>query len=171
MNQNLDINFKWHALYTKAKHEFKAAKQMQNIKVEFFLPTTISTRQWSDRKKKIESVLFPNYIFIHANDEVLNRAIQQNTIVSAVKFAGKVSVIPDLEMINLKTVLKNNQDIIVTNEIEPGTKVRIESGPFKDAVGTVRKFNNDTYFCVGIDLLNRYVNVKLSENIITSLYS
>jgi len=171
MNQNLDINFKWYALYTKAKHEFKAAKQMQNIKIEFFLPTTLYTRQWSDRKKKIESVLFPNYIFIYANDETLNRAIRQNAIVCAVKFAGKASIIPDWEMNNLRKVLNENPEIIITNEIEPGTKVKIESGPFKDIVGTIRELNNDTYFCVGIDILNRSVNVKLSKNILTTLYS
>ena len=43
----------WYALYTKAKSEYKAAEQLAAIDVEYYLPVVTRTKQWSDRKKKV----------------------------------------------------------------------------------------------------------------------
>ena len=41
----------------KTKNEFKAAKQLEAVGVEYYLPTIVKISQWSDRKKKITEPL------------------------------------------------------------------------------------------------------------------
>jgi len=66
--QNNPQNSNWYALYTKPRHELKAKSQLSSVSIEYYLPTITVTKQWSDRKKKIEEPVFKGYIFIKVNE-------------------------------------------------------------------------------------------------------
>ena len=74
-------NKKWFALYTKSKHEFKAAAQLNECEIEYYLPTVVRIKQWSDRKKKVTEPLFSGYIFLHGSEKERLIALEQYAIV------------------------------------------------------------------------------------------
>ncbi len=54
----------WYAAYTMPKFEKRIYGELVKKNVEAYLPVQQVFRQWSDRVKKIELPLFPNYIFV-----------------------------------------------------------------------------------------------------------
>lgn len=160
---------KWFVLYTKPKHELKAAIQIENIGVEYYLPTVTITKRWSDRKKKITEPIFKSYIFIYANEKERINSMAFKEIVRCVTFLGKPAVVPDWEIQNLKSFIEHSNDLVVTDLISTGTKVRIVDGLFKDVIGIVSSINGENYLSVSVDMLHRSVSVKLPKESIIKI--
>lgn len=160
---------KWFVLYTKPKHELKAAIQIENIGVEYYLPTVTITKRWSDRKKKITEPIFKSYIFIYANEKERINSMEFKEIVRCVTFLGKPAVVPDWEIENLKSFIEHSNDLVVTDLISTGTKVRIVDGLFKDVIGIVSSINGENYLSVSVDMLHRSVSVKLPKESIIKI--
>jgi transcription antitermination factor NusG len=153
----------WLALYTKPRHEFKAALQLENVSVEYYLPTLTVMKKWSDRKKKITEPLFRGYIFIHVDEKDRIIAVSQPAIVKTIFFDGKPSVIPDWQIESIKTMLAESPEVFVTDKIEVGTKVKIIDGPFKDVIGVVTGEQEDKWLAVSVELLRCSVMVRLPK--------
>lgn len=160
---------KWFVLYTKPKHELKAAIQIENLGVEYYLPTVTIVKRWSDRKKKIDEPIFKGYIFIYADEKERIKSMAFKEIVRCVSFLGKPAVVPDWEIQNLKTFLQHSKDLVVTDLITAGTKVRIVDGLFKDVTGIVSSINGENYLSVSVDMLHRSVSVKLPKESIIKI--
>lgn len=151
----------WAALYTKPKHEFSAAKQLEAAQVESYLPTVTIVKQWSDRKKKVEEPLIKGYIFAYINERERILALQQNAIINAVMFQGRTARIPAWQIENLKNMLAESGDISIEDSIEKGEYVKVLEGPFEGVIGIVIEKYNDKMIAINIDLLNRSIITKL----------
>jgi transcriptional antiterminator RfaH len=57
----------WCVLYTRTNYEKKIKKELDKRQIINYLPIYSDVHQWSDRKKKVDVPLFPNYIFINRN--------------------------------------------------------------------------------------------------------
>lgn len=154
-------NRHWYAFYTKPRHEFKAADQLKEEDITYYLPVTTKIKQWSDRKKKVVEPLIRGYIFVYATEKERIVSLQQNSMVRCITFEGKAAVIPDWQIENLKTLLDNESDFFITDTIQVGTKVEITDGPFKGVIGLVNHSSNGKTLSVTIDLLSRSVNALL----------
>lgn len=153
----------WFALYTKPRHEFKAELQLKSISIDNYLPTYIVTKQWSDRKKKINEPLFRGYIFIYASEKERLFSLLQSAIVRCISFLGKPSIVPEWQINNLKKVLTESPEVLVSNKIEIGTSIKITGGPFKDVIGVVTGTQEDKWLSVSVDLIHRSVMVRLPK--------
>lgn len=152
----------WFALYTKPRNEFKAARQIESLGIEYYLPVVTKTRQWSDRIKKIDEPLIHGYIFIHATEKERLFALTQDSIVRCVAFEGKVATIPDWQINNLRAMLSNSSaEVFVSDQISAGTPVKIIAGPFEGVSGVVSESCNARTISVTIDLLKRSVTAYL----------
>ncbi|MFA7419349.1 MAG: UpxY family transcription antiterminator [Melioribacteraceae bacterium] len=156
------IEKKWVAFYTKPRQEFKAAQKFQSLNIECYLPTIITLRRWSDRKKKIQVPLFNGYVFAKVNEKERLIAVQQDAVVKVVSFNGKPSYIPEWQIDSIKKMLSETPDVFVTNGLEVGQHVKIAEGPFAGVDGCIKEMNKEKWLCVSIELLNRTVSVKLS---------
>jgi len=149
---------KWFALYTKPRCEFKALEQLTEIGIDVYLPTITTTKQWSDRKKKLKEPLFRGYIFICSNEIERNNAITREAIIKTIFFDGKPAVIPNREIENLKMFLENPKNVVVFDGITKGVIVQIESGPFKGVEGVVNSISKDeNTLSISVEMLNRTV--------------
>jgi transcription antitermination factor NusG len=164
-NPDFSEKKKWYALYTKPKHEFKAESQLNANGIEYFLPSVVRIKQWSDRKKKIKEPLFSGYIFVYGNERDRLIALEQYAIVRSIFFEGKPAVVPSWQIENLKKMLERGDDVTVVNQLSVGTHVKIVSGPFKDIEGVVyESVNQEKMLAITIDLLRRSVVVKIPRD-------
>lgn len=163
-----EINRYWYALYTKPKHEFKAAERINANDIEYYLPTITTVKQWSDRKKKVIEPLFRGYIFIKANEIERYKALAVDGVINTVCFGGSPSRIPEWEIENLKKMMDIDSNVVVSEKIPIGSTVRVIEGPFADIEGVVcEEENNERILSITINLLRRSVQVKLPmENVI-----
>jgi len=152
------LNKKWFVLYTKPRSEFKALEQLKEIEIETYLPTITITRQWKDRKKKVEEALFKSYIFIYGEDADRSKAVTRDAIVKSIFFNDKPAVVPQKEIDSLKKVLASQERIEVFTGIVRGAYVKIGSGPFEGVEGIVESISKDeSTLSISIHMLNRTV--------------
>ncbi len=151
----------WYALYTKPRNEFKAAKQLEIVGVDYYLPTYVKISQWSDRKKKITEPLLRGYIFIFSNEKDRILSLEQPSIVRCVSERGKPARIPEWQICNLKKMLETNAEFHIKEGLAQGVKVKIKEGPFQGVIGVVQEAEVGKAIVVSIDLLNRSVIAHL----------
>jgi transcriptional antiterminator RfaH len=170
IEKSKDVNSKaWFALYTKSRSEFKAAEQIGANGVEYYLPTVVKYRQWSDRKKKITEPLIRGYIFIYANEKERIISLEQNAVVRCLTERGRPAKIPDWQIDNLKNMLSNEADFYIAEGLVPGAKVKIKEGPFENVIGVIQEVEGGRALAVSIDLLNRSVIAHLPKESILEI--
>ncbi|MCB0292804.1 MAG: antitermination protein NusG, partial [Calditrichaeota bacterium] len=79
----------WYALYTRPRHEKKVFDQLQEKRIEAFLPLTKELRQWKDRRRWVETPLFTGYVFINIDLRFRLEALQTYGVVRLVSFGGE----------------------------------------------------------------------------------
>ncbi|MCC5921157.1 MAG: UpxY family transcription antiterminator [Cyclobacteriaceae bacterium] len=122
----------WLVLYTKSRSEKKAKEYLEKRGFECFLPTYKTLRQWSDRKKKVELVLIPSYLFVHVDEAERRMALECPYTVQYIYWQGKPAIVRDNEIDSLKRLVseKSPEEEIETFHFEPGDEVVIERGNF-----------------------------------------
>ena len=153
----------WFALYTKPRNEFKAAKQLEAVGVEYYLPTIVKISQWSDRKKKINEPLLRGYIFIFSNEKERILSLEQPSIVRCLSQRGRPARVPEWQIDNLKKMLQTDSEFHIKEGLTRGVKVKIKDGPFQGVIGVVQEAEIGRAIVVSIDLLNRSVIAHLPK--------
>ncbi|MGA7719661.1 MAG: UpxY family transcription antiterminator [Ignavibacteriaceae bacterium] len=153
----------WFALYTKPRSEFKAAEQIDECGINYFLPTLTRIKQWSDRKKKITEPLLRGYIFIFADEKERILSLEQQSVVRCIFDSGRPAKIPQWQIDNLRTMLNSNSELSIKEGLVPGTQVRIKDGPFDGVIGIVKNSESGKTITVSIDLLNRSIIAHLPK--------
>jgi transcription antitermination factor NusG len=151
----------WFALYTKPRAEYKAAKQLEEIQVSYYLPTVTRIKQWSDRKKKVTEPILNGYIFIFADERERILSLERPSIVRCIFDNGRPAKIPEWQINSLKRMLSQEAEFFLKEGLIPGAKVKIKNGPFEGVTGVIVEADNGHDIAVSIDLLNRSVVAHL----------
>ena len=144
----------WFAAYTKPRSEFKALDYFTKCKINAYVPEYTELKQWSDRLKKTRTPAISGYVFFELSSlsyELLNSNPFTRNIV---KSFGDPITIKDKEIRLLKDALKSYTE---KKDFQLGDSVKIQSGPFKNKLGTVDDVD-ENYITV---LLNS-IKVKLA---------
>jgi transcriptional antiterminator RfaH len=152
----------WFALYTRPRHELRAADKLKNSDIQYYLPLIRKSKQWSDRKKIVTEPLIRGYIFIYANEKERLLSLEEYSILKCIFERGKPAVIPAWQMENLESFLKKESEFFLYEGLLPGKKVRIKAGPFCGIVGIIQQSENHHKLAVTINLLNRSVVTHIS---------
>ena len=134
---------KWFVLYAQFNHEKKVHAELLKNGIESYLPILKTLKQWSDRKKKIELVMFPCYNFVFCNESELYSILNYKGIVTVVKFGDKLATISDKEMTLIKQVELHPDEVsILHGNYEKGEKVKIQSGVFSGLIGEILRLKD-----------------------------
>ena len=161
MTTNTEKN--WFALYVKPRHEFKAELQISSLEIQKYLPYITETKQWSDRKKKVKTPLLTGYIFIYADEKERLIALEAPAVVRCVCERGKPAVIPESQMHNLMSFVREEHSYSVYDGIIKGTKLLIKQGPFQGVTAVVVEDSDGKSLAVSLDLLNRSIITHISD--------
>lgn len=124
----------WYVLYVRSNTEKRVAKNLQELGFETLCPTRKTLRQWKDRKKKIDEVLFRNYVFVQTDRKRKNDVFQEKNVLRYLHIGSEIARITDKEVEMLKQ-LSNlpGTDIIEVDysHFEVGETVEITEGPLR----------------------------------------
>lgn len=153
----------WIAAYTRPRSEKKAATDlakgtMINPGIETYCPTQTTIKQWSDRKKKVETVVIPNIIFAHVDEADFTIVERNPLIVRVLRYPGQKEPahIPDSQISQLKFMLQESDDPVefVDREYKLNDFVEVVRGNLKGLVGLITKLpNGKSKLVLLIDLL------------------
>ncbi len=161
----------WHAVYVKSRSEKKAQFELQAKEIETFLPLQRKLRQWSDRKKWVETPLISGYLFVKASRKEYDLVLQSNYVVSYVRFEGKAAIVPDYQIDYLKLMLKqDNSDIEITREkLKPGQMIEVVAGPFIGLKGKLQKMKGKSKVAIELIQLGCSALVEIQYEDIISI--
>ncbi|MCV2483975.1 UpxY family transcription antiterminator [Flavobacterium sp. SH_e] len=150
----------WYVVYTKPKWEKKVADKLNQLGVECYCPLITQVKQWSDRKKKIETPLFNSYVFVQLPDSERNLVFQVAGVVRYLFWLGKPAIVKDQEIEVIKKSLKatNISDISVST-FQVGDKIKLESGAFSNQNAIVQEVSN-SYYVLVLEALGCVLKIK-----------
>ena len=133
-------NYKWLLVYTKAKEEQRAKKNLENQGFEIFLPM-IALAKSKQSEPTILKVMFPRYLFVKINTELDKWASIQSTkgVSHLVVFGQRLGEIPDRVIAYLKSGADKNdifRQKITKQAFQKGDTLVIEKGVFKNMEAT-----------------------------------
>jgi transcriptional antiterminator RfaH len=131
------VNRFWFAIYTRPKNEKKVVQGLEKMGIEVYCPMVTQVKQWSDRKKKVESPLISSYVFVKIEEKNRNIVFEVPGVVRYLFWLGKPAVIQNQEIEALKGSLKGIISSVEILGIQPGDSMTISNGPFKGKEGVV----------------------------------
>ena len=153
----------WYAAYVCARHEKQVKLQLEQRQLSCFLPLYHSIRRWKDRRKELDLVLFPGYVFVHLNLKDRLRVLQLPGVVRFVSFNGHPAPIPDAEIESLCNGLAGGVQIEPHPYLKIGRRVRVKYGPLAGAQGILVRRKDRFRVVLSIDIIMRSVAVEVDE--------
>ncbi|RLD81267.1 MAG: antitermination protein NusG [Bacteroidetes bacterium] len=155
--------YKWRVIYTKSRQEKKVAEYLTERGITHYLPTIKTLKQWKDRKKMVEDVLFKSYIFVNLSEKEYYEALTHPGAVKYVSFEGKAASMPDSQMEIIKTTIENKLEFDISNEhFAKGSIVKIANGPLKGTSGEIVSLSGKKKLLIRINEIGYSLLVHLS---------
>lgn len=152
----------WIAAYTRPNSEKKAATELANhshYDITTYVATQTIVKQWSDRKKKIESVVIPMIIFAKvSSDEEILTIKRHPLILKILTLPGHhdPAHIPDSQIKQLQLMLKETDQPVefVQGNFKVSDHVKVIKGRLCGLVGYVEHSSaGKSFITITIDLL------------------
>ncbi len=161
----------WYAIYTRTKAEKKVFEQLRSSGYNAYLPLMTTVKQWSDRKKKMKTPLISSYVFIHIEEEKLNNVLSVYGTVRILKYLGKNAIVKDEEIEDLKLLLNDNPDTILSMKqcLSEGDKIEVVKGALTGVKAYYVKEKNQNKIYTKIRALNSYFGVEIPLNYIKKI--
>jgi len=160
------VDFKWRVVYTRPKTERKVASNIADMGIESYLPMHKVVRQWSDRKKRLEVPLFPNYVFVRVNEIDCVALYSIKELVKFVTIEKRPVVIRENEIVAIKRVLSEEVDISTEEYFQEGMRVRIKQGQFEGLEGVVVKKQGSARLIIKIEGLMKAFSFSISAGMV-----
>jgi transcriptional antiterminator RfaH len=121
---------RWNALIVKSRMEKLTGRQLSEIGLETCVPVQRQLRQWCDRQRWIDVVLFGGYVFVGLKPEQRNLVYKSPYVMKFVQFGGKVGSLTDEEVRLIKCLGDLPEPVQIENTSLPqlGEEVEIISG-------------------------------------------
>lgn len=134
------VNRNWYAIYSKPRWEKKVLDILTRKGLEAYCPMNKLRKKWSDRMKTVYEPLFKSYVFVYISEEEKLEVRMTDGVINFVYWLGKPAVIKQTEIDTIRRFLKEHEEQgIEAISLEPGQKVKVQSGVLMDKEGKVIK--------------------------------
>jgi transcription antitermination factor NusG len=128
---------------------------------EEFLPMHRVTRQWSDRRKEIETPLFTGYVFCRLNSGIRWPIVTTPGVIRIIGTSKEVAVIDDREIEAIQLVSKAGVKMERCAYAKLGDRVRITDGSLSGVEGIVTGYKNQQRLILSVNLIQSSVSVEV----------
>lgn len=152
---------RWFAVWTRSRHEQVVRSQLDEKRVEAFLPTLTKWSRWKDRRKQVEVPLFPGYVFAKFTPERRLGVLKCSGVVSIVSVNGQPVPVPDSEIESIRTLVHSTLPYDPCPTIRTGTMVEVVHGPLKGVIGRLARKGSQARLILAVDLIGQGVSVQV----------
>lgn len=152
---------RWYAVYTYPRHERSVLDHFESKDLEAFLPTFVTESRWKDRRVRLQTPVFPGYVFtrIHAGQRI--KVLSSPGVIRILCFNGMPAAIDDAEIEAVKLCLERGTVSGPYPLLEVGDRVRVRSGVLEGLEGYISRCKNDRRLIVPITLINQSVAIEV----------
>ncbi len=156
-----DSQLPWFALQVNSRKENWIFAHLVGKGYECFLPKYKSVRQWSDRRKQMESPLFPGYLFCRFNPLERLPILKTPGVMEIVGCNRKPIPIDEQEIQAIQRMMESSLVRQPWPYLEVGERVRIQSGALRGLVGILVALKGNYRLVLSVTLLKRSVAVEI----------
>jgi transcription antitermination factor NusG len=153
----------WYAVSVYPRHEKQVAQMCEIKGVNYLLPLYSSVRRWKDRRKRLDMVLFPGYVFVNIALTERLRVLVLPGVARFVTFHGQPAVVPDHEIRVLGLGAEGGLSIQPHPYLQKGRLVRVRNGPMSGVEGILVRRKDRFRVIISIDLIMRSVAAEVDE--------
>ncbi len=153
----------WYAAYVCTHHERKVVQQLEERRVSCFLPVYRSVRRWKDRRKELDLVLFPGYVFVCLDLCYRRRVLDLPGVVRLVSCNGQPVAVPEQEIQALQDGLVAGMRAEPHPYLKAGRQVRVKHGPLQGLQGVLLRRKERFRLVLSLDLIQRSIAVEVDE--------
>jgi len=161
----------WYLIYTRPKHEKKVASSLSEAGIRYFLPSIRQVRSWCDRKKCIDSPLFPSYIFVYPTSvQEYFEGLKTGGALYYVRFGDKAARVNELTIEGIRLIVSRAEEIEVSSEyFKPGQKMMIQEGPLTGLSCELVQHQGKDKLLVRVNLLQRSLLATLPSGYVQAV--
>jgi len=154
----------WYAVSVFPRHEKVVCRYLREQGLNSFLPVYRSMRRWADRRKELELVLFPGYVFVnlYLRDQLV--VLQSASVVRFVSFQGHPAPLGEGEIKALQAGLQAGMRAEPHPYLRVGRRVRVVRGPLQGAEGILKRRKERFRLVLSIELIMRSVMLEVDES-------
>ena len=153
----------WFALKVRARGEAQIGEALQRKNYETFVPSYIESRQYSDRIKKVQTALFPGYVFCRFDPSRRLPVLTTPGVEYVLGNGRELTPVSEAEIDSLRTVLQAGNAPQPYPFLEVGQKVRVECGSFSGVEGQVVRQKSGDLLVLSVTLLQRSVSIEIDR--------
>ena len=153
---------RWFVAFTQARREMLAIEHMHRQGWRTFLPLHTATRRHARKFRTIRVPAFPRYVFVALDlDQDRWRSVNGTLGVQRlVMAADRPLPVPAGVVETLMQSVDSDGSLRFTSAIQPGSRVRLASGPFADALGVLKALDASGRVEVLLEMLGGSVKLK-----------
>ncbi len=129
----------WYVAFTRTNAERTVSASLQVLGFPTYLPMKSEIRQWSDRKKRIETPVIPRVVFLFGPASRLRETLQIPGVSSLLKAPGKSTpaIVPTEELERFRFLMEHTDEDVQISPLKiiKGEKVTVTRGSLKGMEG------------------------------------
>ena len=137
--KNLNKHAHWYALRCTPRHERRIVERLAKCGIDSYVPVRRELHQWSDRKKWVDVVLTPRFIFVKIKLSEKSSVFVDRSILSIVHMPGTGATpcpIPDEQMRAFIELTQRTSNLeVIQTPLTKGDFVRVMSGTLEGYEG------------------------------------
>ncbi len=159
----------WYVIQTCCHHEVRVEERLQKMDLEIFLPRLMQPSRRRDRKKILQTPLFPGYLFVQD-------ALEANTYLGIIKVPGVVRIlygshrlqsVPQGTIESIKLTLASDRPFYPHRYLKRGKHVRVTEGPLSGLVGKIMDAKEKRRkVVIEVELFQRAIAVELEDELV-----
>jgi transcriptional antiterminator NusG len=158
------VRLSWYGVQTRSRHEKRVAAMLQDKTIQAYLPLCTSRNQWSDRRKDVNTPLFPGYVFVRIDEDAQSRVqvLQTNGVVNFLGVRGVGVAIPNEEIETVQAILRKSIPVERHPFLQIGQRVRISGGSLEGLEGVLSAMPGPRRLVISIELIQRSVSIEVT---------
>ena len=158
----------WKVIYVSSRAEKKVAERLLSKGIEAYVPIKREMKQWSDRKKMVESPLINGYVFVKPEPLQRDAVLQVQGALQYVRYNGGDAIIRDIEIEALKSIETKGYYVEAQTAtlFKAGDKAIIQAGPFKGLQGTVTQTAGKALYTLVISGIDYSLSVQVPAEVL-----
>ena len=153
---------RWFVAFTQSQRELLAIDNLRRQGWPTFLPFQVATRRHARRFRTVRAPVFPRYVFVAIDLERDRwRSVNGTFGVQRLVMAGDRPIPAPIGVVEtLMQSVDRHGNLEFKSALEPGSRVRLVSGPFADSLGVLNALDASGRVEVLMETLGGSIRLK-----------
>lgn len=153
---------RWHALYTRSRHEKLLMRKLVGMQVPFYGPMVPRRyRSPNGRVRTSYEPLFSNYVFVNCDEAQRYASLTTNCVARWYAISDEHQLVEDLRRI--QRLIQIGRPLTPEHRLSIGDRVRVRSGLFAGFEGIVLRRDKQTRLFVTVNFTMQGASVELDD--------